>query len=134
MATRWLGRWRRTGDPARPESDRHSPRRKILLPPHLETLSGATIANHYKGSPSRSIRAVTEHISVTATATPVQTASGENSTLIDPAQMNNITLKGRDLFGLLVMLPGVQTAQQDTTSENSIGSVRINGGPYGGLA
>jgi hypothetical protein len=81
-----------------------------------------------------SIGAVTEQISVTATATPVQTASGENSKLIDPAQMNNITLKGRDLFGLLVMLPGVQTAQQDTTSENSIGSVRINGGPYGGLA
>ncbi len=31
------------------------------------------------------------------------------------------------------MLPGLTTAQQDTTSENSIGSVRINGGG-GGLA
>jgi hypothetical protein len=86
------------------------------------------------GRLSLSLGALTEQVSVTATATPVQTASGENSKLIDPAQMSNITLKGRDLFGLLVMLPGVTTAQQDTTSENSIGSVRINGGPYGGLA
>jgi hypothetical protein len=81
-----------------------------------------------------SLGALTEQVSVTAAATPIQTASGENSKLVDGAQMQGITLKGRDLFGMLVMLPGVTTAQQDTTSENSIGSVRINGGPYGGLA
>src|ERR1051326_3426423 len=86
------------------------------------------------GKIALSMGAVTEQVSVTAVATPVQTASGENSKLVDPAQMSGITLKGRDLFGLLVMLPGIQTGQQDTTSENSIGSVRINGGPYSGLA
>ena len=74
---------------------------------------------------------LTEQVSVVAAATPIQTASAENSKLIDSAQMNGITLKGRDLFGLLVTLPGVQTTQQDTTSENSIGSVRINGGIAG---
>ena len=74
---------------------------------------------------------LTEQVSVVATATPIQTASAENSKLIDSAQMNGITLRGRDLFGLLVVLPGVQTTQQDTTSENSIGSVRINGGIAG---
>jgi len=74
---------------------------------------------------------LTEEVSVIAAATPIQTASAENSKLVDPAQMSGITLKGRDLFGLLVMLPGVQTTQQDTTSENSIGSVRINGGIAG---
>jgi len=74
---------------------------------------------------------ITEQVSVTAETTPVQTASGENSKLVDSAQMNGITLKGRDLFGLLVMMPGMQTTQQDTTSENSIGSVRINGGIAG---
>ena len=71
---------------------------------------------------------VTEQVSVNAAATPVQTASSENSKLIDPNQMMGITLKGRDLFGLLVMLPGVATTQGDMTNENSIGSVRINGG------
>ncbi|MBZ5582023.1 MAG: carboxypeptidase regulatory-like domain-containing protein [Acidobacteriia bacterium] len=72
--------------------------------------------------------AVTEQISVTAVATPVQTGSSENSKLIDPHQMMDITLKGRDLFGLLVMLPGIATTQGDMTNENSINSVRINGG------
>jgi hypothetical protein len=75
--------------------------------------------------------ALTENVSVVAEVTPVQTASAENSKLVDSAQMTGITLKGRDLFGLLAIMPGVATAQQDTTSENSIGSVRINGGIAG---
>src|ERR1035438_8117966 len=48
--------------------------------------------------------------------------------------MMDLTLRGRDLFGMLFTLPGVTTAEQDTTSENSIGSVRINGAQYAGLA
>ena len=83
------------------------------------------------GKISLAMGTITEQVSVTAAATPIQTASSENSKLVDSAQMNGITLKGRDLFGLLVMLPGIATAQQDTTSENSIGSVRINGGIAG---
>ena len=83
------------------------------------------------GKITLALGAITEQVSVTAAATPVQTASGENSKLVDGSQMMGITLKGRDLFGLLVMLPGMSTAQQDTTSENSIGSVRINGGIAG---
>ena len=75
--------------------------------------------------------ALSEQVSVTAITTPIQTASSENSKLIDTGQMMDLTLKGRDLFGMLVMLPGMATAQQDTTSENSIGSVRINGGIAG---
>jgi hypothetical protein len=75
--------------------------------------------------------ALSEQVSVTAITTPIQTASSENSKLIDTGQMMDITLKGRDLFGMLVMLPGMATAQQDTTSENSIGSVRVNGGNTG---
>ena len=57
------------------------------------------------GRISLALGAVTESVSVSAAATPIQTASSENSKLVDPAQMNGITLKGRDLFGLLVMLP-----------------------------
>jgi hypothetical protein len=78
--------------------------------------------------------ALTEQVEVTAIATPVQTASSENSKLVDPSQMMDLTLRGRDLFGMLFTLPGVTTAEQDTTSENSIGSVRINGAQYAGLA
>ena len=81
------------------------------------------------GKITLSLGSITEQVSVTAAATPIQTASAENSKLIDQKQLTNITLKGRDLFGLMVTLPGVAVTQRDTTSENSIGSVRINGAP-----
>ena len=71
--------------------------------------------------------AITEQVSVTATTTLTQTASSENSKLIDQNQLANITLKGRDLFGLMLTLPGVTLTQGETTSENTIGRVRING-------
>lgn len=81
------------------------------------------------GKITLSLGSITEQVSVVAAATPIQTASAENSKLIDQKQLTNITLKGRDLFGLMVTLPGVAVTQRDTTSENSIGSVRINGAP-----
>ena len=47
----------------------------------------------------------TEQISITAEATPVQLASSEKSQTIDGNQLNDITLKGRDLFGYLKLVP-----------------------------
>jgi len=79
------------------------------------------------GRISLAIGAVTEQVTVTASSTPVQTGSSENSKLIDQKQLAAITLKGRDLFGLMLTLPGVAVTQRETTSENTIGSVRING-------
>jgi hypothetical protein len=75
-----------------------------------------------------SLGALTEQISVTAAATTVQTASSENSKVLDGTQVLDLTVRGRDMFGLLVTMPGMVTTQADTTSETSIGSVRINGG------
>lgn len=83
------------------------------------------------GKIALSLGQITEQVLVTAETTTIQTASGENSKLVDRDQMTGITLKGRDLFGMLVTIPGVATTQQDTTSENSIGSVHINGGIAG---
>src|SRR5580704_3698983 len=77
-----------------------------------------------------SLGAQTEHVTVMATTESIQTASSENSKLIDNNQLSNITIKGRDLFGLMVTMPGVyltSTGAADTTSENTIGRVRING-------
>src|SRR5260370_37676096 len=82
------------------------------------------------GRISLSLGAVAENVTVSAVATPVQTGSSENSKLIDQYQMSNVTLKGRDLLGLLVTLPGLAVTQRETTSENTIGSVRINGAVY----
>ncbi|HEV3199594.1 MAG TPA: carboxypeptidase-like regulatory domain-containing protein [Bryobacteraceae bacterium] len=85
-----------------------------------------------------SLGTITENVSVTAAATPIQTASGENSKLIDKDQFANLTVKGRDLFGLMVTVPGVYLTtssslplgQADTTSESTVGHVRINGAPF----
>ena len=85
------------------------------------------------GKITLALGAITEKVTVSATATPVQTGSSENSKLIDPNQLANITLKGRDLFGMLVTIPGVgftSTGPGDTTNENTVGRVRINGAPY----
>src|SRR5262249_4138658 len=48
-----------------------------------------------------------EEVSVTAQATPVQVASGEKSALVDSAQINNVALRGRDLFGFIRLGAGV---------------------------
>src|SRR4051812_27867550 len=71
----------------------------------------------------------TEQISITAEATPIQLASSEKSQTIDGNQLNDITLKGRDLFGYLKLVPGVidTTAARDVTSPNAIAGITING-------
>jgi len=82
------------------------------------------------GKITLTLGAITEQVSVTATTTLTQTSSSENSKLIDSSQLANITLKGRDMFGLMVTLPGVNVTQRDTTSESTVGSVRINGAAF----
>jgi len=82
------------------------------------------------GKISLSIGTLTEQVSVVATTTAIQTGSSENAKLVDNNQLQNITLKGRDLFGIMVTMPGVyltSSGAADTTSENTIGRVRING-------
>src|SRR5262249_51998270 len=81
------------------------------------------------GRISLSIGAISEQVSVTATTSAIRTASAENSKLIDSSQFQNITLKGRDLFGLMVTMPGVGFTNSvgETTTESTIGRVRING-------
>jgi len=76
------------------------------------------------GKLSLTLGAISEQVTITASTSSIQTASAENSKLIDSAQLNKITLKGRDLFGLMVTMAGVSVTQRDTTSENTIGAVR----------
>src|SRR5262249_31466644 len=69
-----------------------------------------------------------ERISITAEATPVQTSSSEKSQMVDGRQLNDITLKGRDLFGYMRLIPGViDTANRDVTSPNGFSNITING-------
>ena len=71
---------------------------------------------------------VTDSVSVTAEATPVQTSSSEKAALIDSNQLSTVTLKGRDVFGFMNLLPGVvDTATRDVTSPNGLSNITING-------
>ncbi len=65
------------------------------------------------------IGSVTESIEVKADVTPVQIASSERSALLDSYQVTNLMTRGRDIMGLLVVLPGVVN---DSTGGNSLGT------------
>jgi hypothetical protein len=77
----------------------------------------------------------TETVTVTAEAVAIQLASSEQSQQIDGQQLSNVTLKGRDIFGYLKLLPGVvdnsfngtNGGNRDVTSPNAIRGITING-------
>jgi hypothetical protein len=77
-------------------------------------------------------------VQVTASATPVQTTSSENSKLVDNNQMVDLSLKGRDLLAaVLTTVPGVYFGNAyltggDSASESAaLQNIQINGGGTG---
>lgn len=81
------------------------------------------------GKLSLQIGTVSESIAVTAEATPVQTASTERADSVTSAQIENITLKGRDPYGELHLLPGVidTSTGRDLVTNTAISNISING-------
>src|SRR5262249_29536293 len=72
---------------------------------------------------------VGDTVSVTAEAASLQLASAERAGLIAGSQLNQIAIKGRDLFGFLSTLPGVIN-----TNGNGGGSQTMDVGAIGGLS
>ena len=73
---------------------------------------------------------VTESVMVAAQATPVQTASSERSASVLPQQLQDLSLKGRDPFGMMQLLPGVadtNIGNRDLENAYSMGYISING-------
>ena len=97
------------------------------------TQTGIDIAaseTHSLGNVVLQIGATSDSVSVTAEAAQVQLASSEKSQTVDGNQLNEITLKGRDLFGYMKLVPGVivdNSQARDVTSPNAIGGITING-------
>jgi hypothetical protein len=73
---------------------------------------------------------VRQTVSVTAQGAPVQLASSERSAVITDKQIQDILVRGRDLFALISMAPGVvdTAARRETTSPSSNAGIYINGG------
>ena len=95
----------------------------------MNSIALASAENRDLGRLLLQIGAVSEEVSVTAQATPVQTASSERSALIDNNQLNSVALKGRDAFGYMRLVPGIVDMNNDRSlaGPSSASNVSING-------
>ena len=85
---------------------------------------------HNGGKMILPIGSVAESISVTAQVAQLQLSSSEQSSTVDSADLDDLTLKGRDLFGFMKLVPGViDTGSQtrDVTSPNQLRGFVIQG-------
>ena len=98
-----------------------------------ETQTGIVIAaqeTHNGGKMILSIGSVSDSISVTAEVAQIQLTSAEQSSTIDSADLDDLTLKGRDLFGFMKLVPGVidnGSQGRDVTSPNQLRGFSIQG-------
>ena len=81
------------------------------------------------GKLTLTLGSTTDTIAITAEVTPIQLASSEKAQTIDGKQLNDITLKGRDVFGYLRLVPGVidTVGNRDVASASAINGIYING-------
>jgi hypothetical protein len=77
------------------------------------------------------IGGVTETVSITSEVTPVQVADSSRRSTLTVDDIASIPTKGRDIFGMLGTLPGVQDTNlnRDFTQWRSAISITINGMP-----
>jgi hypothetical protein len=92
------------------------------------TRDGIVVAaeeNHNAGWMVLELGSVTETATVTAEAAEVQVTSSEASQTIGAAHPEDLTLKGRDLFGYVRLVPGVidTMATRDVTSHSAFSSI-----------
>jgi len=75
------------------------------------------------------IGSVTETYTVVAEAAAVQLTSSETAATVDSHNLEDLTLKGRDLFGFVKLVPGVidTSTSRDVTSHSAFSSIIING-------
>src|SRR6185437_3359275 len=82
------------------------------------------------GKITLTLGSVSESVSVTAEMSQIQLASAEKSSTINTADLESLTLKGRDLFGYMRLVPGViDTGAQgrDVTGPNQLRGFTIQG-------
>jgi hypothetical protein len=74
------------------------------------------------------VGAVTESVTVTAAATPIQTASSEIGSTITGSAITALPLRGRDFFGSIDLVPGVVDTDLNRASPSgSFAPMNING-------
>jgi len=84
------------------------------------------------GNLQLAIGSVTETVTVSAQGSNVQTASAEGSALLTTRQLDTLAQKGRDVVGMLNLLPGVETRDPVESvggNYSNVGTPRIGGLP-----
>jgi hypothetical protein len=74
---------------------------------------------------------LSESLTVVAETAAVQTATSSRTGTVTAEQLTNIPMKGRDVWGLMAVVPGVQDTNMNRafTTWTSMGSITINGMP-----
>ena len=73
---------------------------------------------------------VSSSVEVTAEAARLQTASSERSGVVNPTQIENTPVRGRDFLSLLKVLPGVVSSDRDAPGVGNASAI-VNGGRAG---
>lgn len=98
-------------------------------PVTVEAISLSSAEIRDLGKITLQVGALTEIISVTSEVTPVQVADSARRKTVTGDDLQNIQMKGRDIYGLLAVLPGVQDTNlnRDYSSWTSATQISING-------
>jgi hypothetical protein len=83
------------------------------------------------GDTQLTLGSLSETVTVTAEGAAVQTSSAEQSAMLTPSQMSNMLARGRDVIGLLRVLPGVRYGTDPVSLGGSYGTdtPEIGGAP-----
>jgi hypothetical protein len=99
----------------------------------LEVQSVVVVASEIRtlGSLRLELGDLVERVDVTGEIAQVQLASAEKAGLLTTQQINQIAVKGRDLFALMLTVPGVVddfSQSREATAPTNLAGIYINGG------
>ena len=96
---------------------------------HLDGVTVLSTEIRNLGQLRMEVGGVTEQVTVTAAATPVQTSSSEMSANIEQAKLEELSAKGRDPFQFFDLMPGVvdTSTSRDNPTYNMLQGINING-------
>src|SRR5262245_1033102 len=90
-----------------------------------------SLENRDLGRVSLALGSIQENLTVTADVTPVQVSDSSRMKTITLDDLTNIQVKGRDMYAMLNLLPGVQDTNlnRDFATWTSASAITINGAP-----
>jgi hypothetical protein len=90
-----------------------------------------SLENRDLGKVAMGLGSIEENVTVIAASTPVQVADSSRMMTITLEDLTNIQVKGRDMYAMLNLLPGVQDTNlnRDFATWTSASAITINGAP-----